>query len=284
MTEEESRIFEESVAEHQRQIDEHGYAERHGERFYEIETPYGKVWHITSLAKQKRVFRNMAILHMLESSGIKIDETFAAYIINIDPSRGEILDNWLKENNYTDDIDYIDKMTERAINYFSENLREMFAVNMLNYADEVFFYSLIKTVGEEKNTPPLTELAIFNHFAKFSTSRLKTRLGIRKTSGRKSKRTDEQLQKMLSFYDSVLTLIREAKKDYTLIKGKHRWMNSIKALHPQLPVSIIEKFAQKGITPSELALIWVGEKFDTRPTEYLRQEIIKVRKISVKNK
>jgi hypothetical protein len=277
MTEKENRKFEEKVAEHQRQVEEKGYAERGNERFYEFETPCGKVWFITVLAQQERHFRNMVIIHKVLSTNIDIDTTYLDEFL-ADPSSGEKLDEWVMENCVRKDIESINKMTAKAINYFADNLREMFAVNLLNYVDETFFYALIKTVGEDDPNPPKTESAIFTHFAEFAKSRLKNRLNIRKTSGRKSKRKGEELLEMLSSYNSLLPLIQAAKKDYTLKKRERGWVKSIKELHPHLPISIIERFDQQGVTPGELALIVVAEKFNAEPTEALRKKIMETRK------
>jgi len=276
MTENESRIFEEEVVEHQRQVAEQGYAEKNGERFYEVETGFGKIWYITVLARQKRIFKNAAIAHSLLSSGLKVKKAWLDQFVT-DPYCGETLDYWMKLHCSADDIEYIDKVTEKAIAYFTDNLMEMFAVNISNYFNEAFFYGLIKTVGEELSDPPQTESVIFNDFVKFTVSQLKTRLDIKKASGRKSKRTGEQLQEIMFFYDSILPLVREAKKDYTLIKKKRNWTDSIKTLHPKLPANIIEKFDQKGLSPADLALIWVAEQFEIEPTEYLRKKIIETR-------
>lgn len=282
MTEEESRIFEEKVAEHKRQIAEKGYAERDGESFHEIETVYGKVWYNTFLARQERIFRNVSILHMMMSSGVKVDPARIHDLATYPPFE-EKLDEWVGETCAPEDIKFIDKMTGKAIKYFSDNLRRMFAANMLSYVEEAFFYGLIKTVGEENPNPPNTESRVFTDFIKIYTSRVKERLDIQKAT-RKPDRTDDEMREMLALYESILPVIREAKKDYTSIKDKSAWVEAIKALYPQLPVDIIEKFDQQGVSPSELALTMVAERFNTDPTEYLRQLIIKTRASGNENK
>lgn len=277
MTEEESRIFEEKVAEHERQIAERGYAERNGERFYEIDTIYGKVRYTVVPATQERIFRNMAILHLMMSSGVKIDPTRISQLSRYRPFFKK-LDEWVEEFCAPEDIEYIEKVTEKAVKYFTNNLREMFAVNMQNYNDETFFYALIKTVGEENSNPPSTESVIFSDFTKFINSSLKNRLNIRKASGKKSKRTGEELQEMLSFYDSILPMIQKAKKDYTSAKAKPGWVKTVHNLNPHLPVHIVEMFDQRGVAPNNLALIMVAEKFDAEPTEALRKKLLEIRK------
>jgi hypothetical protein len=87
---------------------------------------------------------------------------------------------------------------------------------------------------------------------------------------------------MLAEYDSILPLIAEAKKIYRTVGRKSGWVNSIKALYPDLPSDVIEQFAQRGVPPASLALEMTARRFGTQPTEYLRQLIIKTRKTSPK--
>lgn len=283
MTEVKSRFSAEEVAEHYRQIAERGYAESNGQRYYELKTLYGKISCITNLADQKKLFRNAAIVHLIRSNKIEFDEACLHRLL-IDPNSGDELYKELKEILHPEVLTRLDEITEKAINYFYNNLNKMFGANMTGFVEESFFYALIKTIGKDPSRAPETESAIFSGFVKFGVSRLKERLDIRKASGRKRSKTDEELRQMMLFYDSVLPLIRKAKKDYNPIKGRYGWVHSIKALHPYLYESIIEKLDQKGITPSELALMWVAEEFDTEPTESLRKKLISIRKTVAKNK
>ncbi len=202
----------------------------------------------------------------------------------LEPSEGEKLDYWIKKNCADTDLEFIGKMTAKAMKYFGDNLSKAFAANIQDYVDEAFFHAMIKTVGEEDSEPPKTESGIFGDFVKISNSRLKERLDIRKASGRKSEYTDEELREMLSLYELMLPLIQEAKKHYTRVKDKAGWVQSIIALYPQLPVEIIEKFDQQGVSPAELALTLVAGRFNRKPTEYLRQMIIQTRASVDKNK
>ena len=287
-------------AEHKKQIDEKGYDERNGERFYEVETPYGKIWFITTLEDQKKIFRNMIILHSFVSEGYEIKEGTYGNLI-FDPSGEETLSKILQRHFDADAGEYVAKATERAINYFADKLPEMFAAAMKGFVEETLLYAVVKAVGETVGKPPQTELSVFKGFSKFDTARTQSRLGIRKSSGRETVLTDERLREMLRFYDSALPLLRAAKKAYRSfqrkrgreslkekrrrrsLKEKRGWVSVIGESYPQIPTNIIEKLDLGDISPSGLALKWTAKKFKVRSSEYLRKAIIRIRRDTVKN-
>lgn len=254
-----------------------------GLRLHKIKTDHGEITYTFDSIKLKDTLKGISVMYLAGINGLPIGIDDLRKHIDIPPDAEEV-GRWIdvKEGGETD-VE-ADKMTERAMEYFIENLNEMFIEAIHKYIEESFFQSVLKNSGKGYYILHKTESEAFKHFASFYNESIKQRLGVRKGSGRKSNWSEEDLQEMLSLYDTALILITESKKNFALVIGNYGWEKSIKAAYPQLPDNIIEMFNQQGVTPGEMALTLVAERFDAKSTEYLRQLIMETRKSNKESK
>lgn len=167
----------------------------------------------------------------------------------------------------------------KAMKYFIENLSGMFAETLQRYLEETFLRTLMHKSADYFDLPK-TEVEAFDFMMRMHRRAMRERMKIRKASGRKTEWTIQKLDALLSGYEEVLPVLRQAKKLYSQVKKNFRWREIIKTAYPQLSANVIEELALRGKSsePAVLALAAVAERFETEPSDYLKTLLVKARR------
>lgn len=243
-------------------------------------TKYGTISCMSHREVQEQEFKNFFIRFFARMEGVPVtlDEISKFIELPGEDALEVIVDN----ENGSEIVARAEDAVQSALNYFAENINEMFAEALQRYMEETFIRALMHESADYVNK---TEVDAFNYILRLHGESMRERMKIRKASGRKLKWSDEELQQILETYEWVLPLITEAKKFHKTIAGRRGWTAAVKALYPQLPINIIERFDHKGDSSAgALALSLAAEQFGKESSEYLRQRLIETRVAQKKNK
>jgi len=119
---------------------------------------------------------------------------------------------------------------------------------------------------------------LLREYADFQHRIVKHDLGVPRPGGSSPTWTAEQKLEILSYYETALKSISEAKRLWRQNR-KLNWREIVKAAFPELPGDIVEKLPLRGEKPSDLALEATAAKVASVSIEYLRKVLTSARRL-----
>lgn len=241
-----------------------------GQYMFRLQTDYGLAAYMLKKSVLKNIFRNFFIHFFLTRNKIPADLDEIKKILNL--SAGEYIDATYE----IDDRELaseIEMAVMKSMEYFIGNIHEMFDETMQRYMEEAFLQTIFGSNPSEYLAIDRTQMDIFNEVFKIHRESMKRRINVKDARGNTPEWTPAMKRELLDYYESILPVIRKAKKFYRSVKRQHNWQFLVKTAYPQLSNETIAHLSFRGKTaePAEIAYQMASSHFNSKSIEYLKK-------------
>lgn len=275
-------------------LEEKGFVENSkGELLYKVKSQFGTLIYMYNPEEIKNFYNKLAHSYIGGINNLPITVEALKELIEL-PEKLKILEFEIEMLSEDERIE-VESISNKSLTHYRNKTLDMLAESLYRFALEGFCRGILATSGNGYHFLKKTESAVFKDFLKIINESLKERLNIKKSSGNKPKRTEEQLLEFLDFYNKRREVIKKARLEYRMIEKKelskiHDYktrqsvlLKKIKAKYPMISDDTIHNFRFKGISYKDLAIEELKTHFNLEIGNLRINELLIEANVLVKN-